>query len=67
MRLGRDQAVIAIGYPWTSETATLDTPIWRHWVSGFEEYQLLRGSDRLIREISAAEAVRNQIDYQPGR
>jgi hypothetical protein len=63
----REQAVIAVGYPLTSETSTLDSPIWRHWVSSFEEYQLLWGSDGLIREISAVDTVRNAIIYQPAR
>ena len=63
----REQAVIAVGYPLTSETPTLDSPIWRHWVSSFEEYQLIWGSDGLIREISAVDTVRNAIVYQPAR
>jgi hypothetical protein len=61
----REQAIIAIGYPLTSETASLDLPIWRHWVSSFEEYQLLWGTDGLIREISAVDTVRNAIVYKP--
>jgi hypothetical protein len=63
----REQAVIAVGYPLTSETPTLDSPIWRHWVSSFEEYQLLWGPDGLIREISAVDTVKNAIVYQPAR
>ncbi len=63
----REQAVIAVGYPLTSETPTLDSPIWRHWVSSFEEYQLLWGSDGLIKEISAVDTVKNAIVYQPAR
>jgi len=63
----REQAVIAIGYPLTSETLSLDSPIWRHWVSSFEEYQLLWGPDGLIKEISAVDSVRNAIVYQPGK
>jgi hypothetical protein len=63
----REQAVIAVGYPLTSETLSLDSPLWRHWVSSFEEYQLMWGSDGLIREISAVDTVRNVIVYQPAR
>jgi hypothetical protein len=63
----REQAVIAVGYPLTSETPSLDSPIWRHWVSSFEEYQLLWGPDGLIREISAVDSVKNAIVYQPAR
>lgn len=63
----REQAIIAIGFPLTSETAALDSPLWRHWVSSFEEYHLLWGADGLIREISAVDSVRNAIVYQPTR
>jgi len=62
----REQAVIAVGYPLTSETPTLDSPIWRHWVSSFEEYQLHWGPDGLINEISAVDSVKSAIVYQPG-
>ena len=63
----REQVIIAIGYPLTSENASLDAPIWRHWVSSFEEYQLVWGPDGRIKEITAPEMVRNQIVYMPGR
>jgi hypothetical protein len=31
----REQAIVAIGYPLTSETPSLDSPLWRHWLSSF--------------------------------
>jgi len=61
----REQAIISIGYPLTNENASLDAPVWRHWVSSSEEYQLLWGHDGRIREITAPEMVRNQIVYDP--
>ncbi len=63
----RAQAVIAVGYPLTSETTSLVSPVWRHWVSSFEECQLLWGPDGLINDISAVDTVRNTIVYQPAR
>lgn len=63
----REQAIIAIGYPLTSENWSLDAPIWRLWVSSFEEYQLVWGPDGRIKEITAVETVRNQIVYTPGQ
>lgn len=62
----KEQAIMAVGYPLTSENASLDAPIWRHWVSSFEEYQLVWGPDGRIKEIAAPETVRNQIVYQQG-
>jgi hypothetical protein len=61
----KEQAIMAVGYPLTSENASLDAPIWRHWVSSFEEYQLVWGPDGRIKEISAPETVKNQIVYMP--
>ena len=63
----REQAIISIGYPLTSENASLDASLWRHWVSSFEEYQLVWGHDGRIKEITAPETVRNQIVYTPGQ
>lgn len=61
----REQAIMSIGYPLTSETPSLDSPVWRHWVSSFEEYQLIWGKDGRISEISGDPRVRAQIVYQP--
>jgi hypothetical protein len=63
----REQAEIAVGYPLTSETPSLDSSTWRHWVSSFEEYQLLWGPDGLIKEVSGVDTVKNQIVYQPAK
>jgi hypothetical protein len=63
----REQAIISIGYPLTSENTSLDAPMWRHWVSSFEEYQLVWGPDGRIKEITAPETVRSQIVYTPGQ
>ncbi|MGH8314071.1 MAG: hypothetical protein ACRETU_02840, partial [Steroidobacterales bacterium] len=61
----REQAIISIGYPLTSENPSLDAPMWRHWVSSFEEYQLVWGPDGRIKEITAPEMIRNRIVYMP--
>ena len=63
----REQAIVAVGYPLTSETSSTDAPVWRHWVSSFEEYQLLWGSNGHLTEVTADAAIRYQVVHQsPG-
>jgi hypothetical protein len=62
----REQVVMSVGYPLTSETPSLDSTLWRHWVSSFGEYQLLWGSDGKVKEIAGDETTRNLIVYKPG-
>jgi hypothetical protein len=62
----REQVIMAVGYPLTSETPSLDSTLWRHWISSFGEYQLLWGSDGKIKEIAGDETTRNVIVYKPG-
>lgn len=39
--MSKKQAIIAVGYPMTSETASLDAPVWNYWLSSFAQYQLV--------------------------
>ena len=36
----REQVIVAVGYPLTSENVSLDAPVWRLWRSSDGEYQL---------------------------
>ena len=40
----RDQVVMTIGWPISSENPRLEASIWRYWLSAFGEYQLETGS-----------------------
>jgi len=62
----RQQAVQSIGYPLTSENPSFDGPLWRHWVSSFEEYQLSWGGDGKIKDIIADTTVKTRVVYKPG-
>lgn len=62
----REQAVASLGYPLTSENPTLDAPIWRHWVSSFEEYQLNWDKNGKLADVTAVGTVRNLVIYTPG-
>ena len=61
----KEQAIVAVGYPLTSETSSTDAPVWRHWVSSFEEYQLMWGPDATLAGVSADAALRYQVVHQP--
>ena len=61
----REQAVVAIGYPLTSETPSFDSLLWRHWVSSFEEYQLRWGSDGRLTEVIADAPILTRVVHKP--
>lgn len=61
----KEQVIMSVGYPLTSETPSLDSPVWRHWVSSFGEYQLNWGRDGRVKEILADSMVKNIIVYHP--
>ena len=56
----REQAIVAVGYPLTSENAVLDAPVWRIWHSTRGEYQLNFGPDGRVKSISG-EAMRSML------
>ena len=43
----REQVVMAVGYPVTSETPHLDAPVWRMWLWTFSKFELHFDGDRL--------------------
>jgi hypothetical protein len=36
----KEQVIMSIGYPITSENPSLDAPVWRYWLTSFEEFQV---------------------------
>lgn len=43
----QEQVLMAMGYPISSETPHLDMPIWRYWLSSFEEFSVGWSNDRV--------------------
>jgi hypothetical protein len=62
--MSREQVIISVGYPMTSETPALDSEIWRHWVSSFGAYQVLWDDKGRVKEIIADPTVTSMIVYQ---
>ena len=61
----KEQVIISVGYPLTSENAALDAPIWRMWVSSFGEYQIVWDGSGKVKEIAGDPLTRNIIVYLP--
>ena len=63
----REQAIASIGYPLTSENASLNDPVWRIWRSSHGEYQLNFGPDGRVKAITGDDSVTSLVIYQAGR
>jgi hypothetical protein len=62
----REQCIVAVGYPLTSENASLDARTWRIWRSTHEEYQLNFGPDGHLASVTGEDEVTTQMLYRPG-
>ncbi len=62
----REQCIVAVGYPLTSENASLDAKSWRIWRSTHEEYQLNFGADGHLLSVTGDDEVTTQMLYRPG-
>lgn len=57
----REQVLMAVGYPISSENPQLDAKIWRFWLTSFSEFQVVfDGKDR-VKEITADPQTRNLV------
>lgn len=58
----REQVIMSLGYPITSENATLNSNVWRYWVSSFAEYDVVWGKNGRVRSITADPMTRNLVE-----
>jgi hypothetical protein len=63
----REQAIVAIGYPLTSENASTAEPLWRMWRSSHGEYDLHFEANGRVGSVTGEPDTLNQMLYQPGR
>ena len=63
----QDQAIVAVGYPLTSENVTLSASTWRMWRSSHGEYQLNWGPNGRLKSVTGDDSVTNQVIYRPVR
>jgi hypothetical protein len=57
----REQVLMAVGYPVSSENPNLDAKTWRFWLSSFSEFQVVFGPDQRVREITTDPQTRNLV------
>lgn len=61
----KEQVIMALGYPMTSENPSLDADLWRYWVSSFGPYQILWDRRGRVQEIAGDRLVTNLVTYRP--
>jgi hypothetical protein len=57
----REQVLMAVGYPVTSENPQLDAKVWRYWLSSFSEFQVVFNPNGTVKEVTADPQTRNLI------
>jgi outer membrane protein assembly factor BamE (lipoprotein component of BamABCDE complex) len=62
--MSKEQVLMAVGYPVTSENPSLDATIWRYWLSSFAEYQVVWDANGRVKEIIADAPTRNLVVAQ---
>jgi hypothetical protein len=61
----REQAIVAVGYPLTSENPSTDSQMWRIWRSSHDEYDLHFGPDGHLASVTGDDGVLAQVLYKP--
>jgi hypothetical protein len=61
----REQAIVAVGYPLTSENASLEEPIWRMWRSSHGEYDLHFGDNGRVGSVTGDDETIPLMLWQP--
>jgi hypothetical protein len=51
----REQVLVALGYPITSENPSLEAKVWRYWLSRTQEFQVVFDGRERVREVTAAD------------
>ncbi len=59
--MSREQVIVSLGYPISSENPDLDSPLWRYWLSSFAEFQLHFADNGRLSDITTDPATRNRV------
>lgn len=57
----REQVLMAVGYPVSSENPNLDAKTWRFWLSSFAEFQVNFDDKGRVKDIATDPATRNLV------
>ena len=62
--MSREQVLMAVGYPVSSENPNLDAKVWHYWLSSFAEYRVTFDEQGLVTEIDADADTRDKVVMQ---
>jgi SmpA/OmlA family protein len=62
--MSREQVLMAVGYPVTSENPNLDAKVWRYWLSSFAEFRVKFDDRGLVTDIDADPDTRDRVVMQ---
>lgn len=57
----KEQVIMAVGYPVSSENPNLDAKMWRYWLSSFAEFQVMWDENGRVKEIVGDPTTRNLV------
>ena len=57
----REQVLMSVGYPVSSENPRLDAAAWRYWLSGISEFQVRFGPDDRVKDITIDPMTRHFV------
>ena len=57
----REQVLMALGYPISSENPHLDADAWRFWLSSFDEFQVLFDGAGKVRDVVASPTTKTRV------
>ncbi|MDR6537251.1 hypothetical protein [Variovorax soli] len=57
----REQVLMALGYPISSENPKLEAPVWRYWLDTWTEYQVVFDTGGAVDKVVADPAVPSRV------
>lgn len=57
----REQVLMALGYPISSENPNLDAPVWMYWLWSFSPYEVHFGTDGRVTTVEADRATKLKV------
>jgi hypothetical protein len=57
----REQVLMSLGYPISSENPNLDAEMWRYWLSSFAEFQVMFDGAGRVSDITTDPQTRNRV------
>lgn len=61
----KEQVIMSLGYPLTNENPDLNRPIWRYWLSSFDEYQIVWDGNGRVKEVIGAPTSLSRVVFRP--